>query len=395
VAISFVNGSRDTAIPAREDRRVRVLFSSTPGEGHVRPLLPLARALAARGHELAFATGAEWAPRLEEEGFPVFPAGIDVSAARAFVDPEEQRRVAPADVRLFLFPRIFGRGQAPAKVPPLLEHARAWKPQAIVHESSDLAAPIVAAALGLPSVNHSFGTMVPLRVLAAAAEVVAPLWREHGLEPDPHAGAFRGLYVDVAPPSLGTAEPQGPSVRLRPAERTASPAPPPAGVETPFVYATMGTIFNEPRSFRILFEALDALAAVVTTGRGAAAPVAPPDGVVVAEFLPQEHVLPHARAVVFHGGSGTMLGALAHGLPLVVLPQGADQFDNADVCEAAGAAVVVRPDELDARAVRGALERVLGDESFAGAARALEAEIASMPPVDDVAERVEAYMAAG
>jgi hypothetical protein len=310
------------------------------------------------------------------------------------VDAAERSRVAPADLRVFLFPRIFGRGQAPAKTPELLEHARRWKPDAIVCETSDLAAPIVAAALELPLVNHSFGAMLPLRVAEAAAEVVAPLWRAHGLEPDPYAGAFRGLYVDVAPPSLAPAEPPGPAVRLRLVERAAAP-PPPAAVETPFVYATMGTIFNEPRLFRVLLDALDGLPAVLTTGRGTSVDGPVPDGVAVAEFLPQEDVLPHARAVVSHGGSGTMLGALAHGLALVHVPQGADQFDNAALCEAAGVGVTVRVGELDAAAVRGALDRVLGEASFESAARRLAAEIAAMPSAEEVAGRVEAYAAGG
>ena len=374
---------------------MRILFSSTPGEGHVRPLLPLARALSARGHEIAFATVADWAPRLEEEGFPVLPAGIGHRAARTYIDLAERSRVAPADLRLFLFPRIFGRGHAPAKTSQLLEHGRDWKPEAIVHETSDLAGPIVAAALGLPSVHHSFGAMLPLRVAEAAAEVVAPLWREQGLEPDRYAGVFRGLYVDVAPPSLAPAEPPAPSVQLRLAAPTASPPPPPDGVATPFVYATMGTIFNEPQVFRVLLDALDGLPAVVTTGRGANVDGPVPAGVVVAEFLPQEDVLPHARAVVSHGGSGTMLGALAHGLPLVLVPQGADQFDNAALCEAAGVAVLVGREELDAATVRAALERVLEEPEFAAAALRLAAEMAAMPPVDEVAARVEAYVAAG
>jgi UDP:flavonoid glycosyltransferase YjiC (YdhE family) len=374
---------------------VRILFSSTPGEGHVRPLLPLARALAARGHEIAFSTTAGWAPRLVEEGFPVFPAGIEHAAARSHVDAAERSRVAPADLRLFLFPRIFGRGQATAKTPQLLEHARAWKPEAIVTETSDLAAPIVAAALDVPLVNHSFGAMLPLRVAEAAAEVVAPLWRERGLEPDPYAGAFRGLYVDVAPPSLSSAEPPAPSVRLRLVARSSAPPRPPDGVETPFVYATMGTIFNEPQAFRVLLDALDGHPTVVTTGRGASIEGPVPAGIVVADFVPQEELLPHARAVVSHGGSGTMLGALAHGLPLVFVPQGADQFDNAVLCEAAGVAVTVLPAEADAGRIRAALERVLEEPSFAEAAGRLAGEIAAMPSADEVAERVEAYAAAG
>ena len=70
---------------------MRVLFSSTPGEGHVRPLLPLARALRARAHEIAFATHAGWAPRLEEAGFPVLAAGLHHAEARRFLPLEELR----------------------------------------------------------------------------------------------------------------------------------------------------------------------------------------------------------------------------------------------------------------------------------------------------------------
>ena len=74
--------------------------------------------------------------------------------------------------------------------------------------------------------------------------------------------------------------------------------------------------------------------------------------------------------MICHGGSGTTLGALAQGLPLVLVPQGADQFDNAARCVASGVAVVIGPGELSADAVRRALRQVLDDPSFAAAARA-------------------------
>ena len=58
--------------------------------------------------------------------------------------------------------------------------------------------------------------MVPLAVLEYASELVEPLWRTAGLEPEPYAGAFRGLYVDISPPCFAWEEPQGESVRLHP-----------------------------------------------------------------------------------------------------------------------------------------------------------------------------------
>jgi UDP:flavonoid glycosyltransferase YjiC (YdhE family) len=373
---------------------VRFLFSCIPGEGHFWPLLPLARALRARGHNVAFAVAEGWAPRVAEEGFAALAAGIDHEAARAFFPSrEELLAVDPAERRSLLFPRIFGVGHAPAKLPELLGRVREWGPDGVVHDSSDLAAPVAAAAAERPVVNHSFGTMVPLRVSRRAADVVAPLWLEQGLEPDEYAGAYRGLYVDLSPPALARAEPPGPSVRLRPAERLARAAPPP--LPAPFVYATMGTIFNDPGLFPVLFEALAGRPALVTIGRGAAFPSGVPDGIRVERFVPQEDVLPHASVVLSHGGSGTTLGALAHGLPLVLVPQGADQFDNAALCERAGVAAVVPPEEASAGTIRAALERVLEEPSYGDAALRLAADIAAMPPAEEVAERVEAFVAAG
>ena len=145
-------------------------------------------------------------------------------------------------------------------------------------------------------------------------------------------------------------------------------------------------------------DALDGpFSALVTTGRnvdpGELGPVSP--RVRMERFVPQAHVLPRAAVVVSHGGSGTTLGALAHALPLVLVPQAADQFDNAARAEAAGAAMVLRPEALTADAVRAALARVLEEPSFAEGARRIAAEIEEMGTPDEVAAAVEEYIAGG
>ena len=124
-------------------------------------------------------------------------------------------------------------------------------------------------------------------------------------------------------------------------------------LEPPLVYVTMGTVFNQPELFRPLLAGLDGHkgSALVTVGRDVEPrSVRPPAARVrVERFVPQGHVLPRSAAVVSHGGSGTTLGALAHGLPLVLVPQAADQFDNAARAEAAGAALVLLPRQRDGR----------------------------------------------
>ena len=380
---------------------MRILLSTTPLDGHFRPLLPLARALQAAGHELAVATEASWHPHVVAEGFDALPAGRPHAEALAHLGRfrEEIQALPEGERRPHLFTRIFAEAHATAKLPELLDVARAWRPDAIVYESGDLAAPAVAAALGLRAANHSFGVMVPFAAVERAADHMAPLWRSVGAEPDGHAGAFRGLYVDLSPPSFAWEQPLGDSIRLghMPAASQAVPDWLDT-LEQPLVYVTLGTVFNRPEVFRPLLDGLDgSVSALVTTGRN----VDPESlgswstNVRVERFVPQAHVLPRCAAVVAHAGSGSVLGALAHGLPLVLVPQGADQFDNAARCAAAGAAIVIRPEELTADAVRLALRRILDEPSFAEAARGVQAEIAAMPTVEEVAARLEAYVASG
>lgn len=150
------------------------------------------------------------------------------------------------------------------------------------------------------------------------------------------------------------------------------------------VYVTLGTVVNKlPGVFETMLQALEGLDvnAVVTVGPD----VDPgrlgrqPPHVLVERYIPQALVLPRCRAMVAHAGAGTMLGALSHGVPQVLLPHGAEQHLNAEACRRAGAALVLRPEALDAPAIREALIRVLREPRFAQAAVRLRDEIAAMP----------------
>jgi UDP:flavonoid glycosyltransferase YjiC (YdhE family) len=96
--------------------------------------------------------------------------------------------------------------------------------------------------------------------------------------------------------------------------------------------------------------------------------------------IPQATLLPHCQAAVIHGGAGTMLGALAASLPLLFLPQGADQHSNADRVVAAGAARTLLRNEVTAPAVRESVAVLLGEPGYRLAAERIAAEIAAMPP---------------
>jgi UDP:flavonoid glycosyltransferase YjiC (YdhE family) len=102
--------------------------------------------------------------------------------------------------------------------------------------------------------------------------------------------------------------------------------------------------------------------------------------------------------VVHHGGSGTTLDALTVGAPQLILPQGADQFADADAVSAAGAGLCLLPDELSANAIAERTHTLLLHHGQAGqrdAARAIAEEIARMPSPDQVAHRLPEYAAGG
>ena len=105
-----------------------------------------------------------------------------------------------------------------------------------------------------------------------------------------------------------------------------------------------------------------------------------PANVHVETWVPQADVLAHADAVVCHGGSGTTLGALGAGRPLVIAPLFADQPYNGRRVQEVGAGVSVAP---DAAALRAGIETVLGNGSYRAAAARIADEMRGQRPVDE------------
>ena len=90
-------------------------------------------------------------------------------------------------------------------------------------------------------------------------------------------------------------------------------------------------------------------------------------------------MLPECTLAVIHGGAGSTMGALAFGLPLVLVPQGADQFFNTERVVAAGAGIGLPPGQFSADSVRHAVRALLDDEAYRTAAENIAREIAAMP----------------
>jgi UDP:flavonoid glycosyltransferase YjiC (YdhE family) len=373
---------------------VKVLVTSTPGLGHVLPLLPLALELRARGHDLHWLAGPDNAAVVSETGIATTVAGMPVAERLA----EFQRRRPDAatlpqpERRAVAFSTLFADLAAPPVLGALPALVDAWRPDLIVHDAAELAAPLVAAGAGIPSVCHGFGEVVPEVSARRAGTRMAASWTAAGLAPDQHAGCYRGLYIDIYPNSLRAEDMRHiPRVQTRrPAEGTAASGS--------LVYVTFGTVFNAiDDGFRaaVLGAAAVADEVLVTVGsRGDPTLVGPvPDNVRVERHVPQAGVLPRCAVVVCHAGSGTLLASLAHGLPLVCLPRGADQFSNAVNVARVGAGSVLTGADVTEAAVRTAVEQALGAPDQRAAADALAEEIAAMPSDGEVAAAIEAFVA--
>lgn len=92
----------------------------------------------------------------------------------------------------------------------------------------------------------------------------------------------------------------------------------------------------------------------------------------VAGYAPHSALFPRARAVVHHGGVGTVAQALRAGVPQLVCPGFGDQFDNAARLERLGVALSLRQSRYDPASAAVALTRLTGGAGFAAQARGLQ-----------------------
>lgn len=95
-----------------------------------------------------------------------------------------------------------------------------------------------------------------------------------------------------------------------------------------------------------------------------------PSNVTVRQFISHAQVFPKASAVITHAGHGTVIRALANGIPLVCIPIGRDQPNNAARVVARGAGVRITP-KANVTAIRNAIQQVVETPSFHENAREL------------------------
>jgi UDP:flavonoid glycosyltransferase YjiC (YdhE family) len=275
----------------------------------------------------------------------------------------------------------------------VLKLCEAWRPDLLVCDEMDFGALVAAERAEVPYatvVCIGSGSFVWPELVT---EPLNELRATHGLPPDPELVMLhRYLVLAPFPPSFrdpaNPLPPTGHTIRPVLAEAGASEVEPAWLAELavrPIVYFTLGTIFNLESGdlFERVLAALSGLpmSVVVTVGRELEPQALGPQpaNVRVERYVPQSLLLPHCDLVVSHAGSGSVVGALAHGLPMVLLPIGADQPLNAARCRELHVARVLDPFQATAADVSKAVSDVLSDPSYRRNAQRLKAEVEASP----------------
>jgi MGT family glycosyltransferase len=146
----------------------------------------------------------------------------------------------------------------------------------------------------------------------------------------------------------------------------------------PLVLVGFSTTFQDHTG--VLQNVIDALGTLPVRALVTLGPAIAPDelqardNVVLVASAPHNQVMQQAGLVVTHGGYGTLTRALAHRLPLLVMPQGRDQYGNAERLAAHGAGIALPPG-ADTATIAGAVKRLLEEPAYAAAAERLGAQV--------------------
>ncbi len=399
------------------NRARRFLFCVSIGYGHLHPLMPLARALAQRGHAVAFAVGPSLQSLVEAAGFVVFPLTENLAVDPAFGQVRTQVQLMPPGLEreLFNWTQI-AYGVAPrVRTPELVAIAQTWRPDMLIREAGECTAVIAAEHLGLPHAVVAF--TAALKGMAVfeldAAVQLDPIRQQWGLPADPTLTAlYRYLYLASSPPSFGLQEvggAQGASALpatthfIRPDffDHTDHERLPEWVAELPArptIYITLGTEVNRrpeyyPSILQTILTGLRDLPAnlIVTLGRDKD-PVdfgPQPAHVHIERYLPHSLLLRQCNLLVMHGGSNSLLAALDVGLPMIVVPLMGDEFFNAQVVHSMRLGQVVPHEHLTPAAVRRAVDEVLNQAIYRQNVERLQTELHALPDQTSAAALVE------
>lgn len=374
----------------------KILLVTWDGAGNVAPMLAVAERLVRAGHRVRLLTHGSLRMRAEAIGCEVVPFRHDADRDSAVpVDLEDEFNVL---ARELLCNREIGR-----EVVAELDR----EPADVAVVDAMLLAASSAAQSRVPTVNLFHTAMAIFRggplfdLLSPHVPALNEFRAEWGLPAvtsftQIHDACPRSLIVDARefepdfplPSNALFVGPilDGPGLGIAP-----TPAPPLHGGSNRVLVSFSSSFQDQSEVVRRIATALaeTAVEAVITTGNAIdPAEIPSASNVHVSGYVPHDQLLSNVAAVLTHGGLGTVMAALARGLPMLCMPMGRDQFFNAAMVERLGVGRSL-PTHATADEIRAAVQAVLEDEGMRAAAKRFSGVIASYPGLDAAVQEIE------
>lgn len=370
----------------------RVLVINPGSEGHINPTISLVSELIRRGEEVVYFTSEQFRDSIEATGAKV----ISYDVAK-FLEAFLAGGRGP-------WARVGGLLRtADIVIPAVLEQTKAERFDYIIHDAMFGCGRLLAQILDLPAINsctsfaiqqNSFNTMqdylagqFPAEVNERAQEEFQQLVSSVEAKYKVQVGSAYEVFCNPAPltlvytskyfqPAGETFDESykfvGPSISLR-----ASPEFDFSKVDIQhLIYISLGTVFNQAVDFyKLCFAAFaeTKYSLILAVGRQTRVEELGeiPANFIVRNYVPQLEVLQQAKLFITHGGLNSTSEGLYYGVPLIILPQSADQPIVAGRVAEIGAGIVLAQESLSAQELRAAAESVLKDASI----RRLSAEM--------------------
>ncbi|MFL5352586.1 macrolide family glycosyltransferase [Archangium sp.] len=367
----------------------RGVFFNVPLHGHVNATLPVVRELVNRGEEISYYLTDAFRPQVERAGARFHrydstlekPGGIGMLPARM---PAESRHV----------------------LPQVLEAVRAERPDYVLYDPMCLWGRMIAQLLGIPAIifrptmamsggpSSPYAAFLRSRMtqfagaFEQAGKDLAALMQEYGLPPIDmrqmmsHAEALNLVCVPRAfQPGGDTFDERfvfvGPSIQPR---GDAGDFPFAHLEGGPALYISLGTVFNNwPEFYRMCFAAFGGTPwrVVLATGHAVNAeqlgPI--PDNFLVRPSVPQLEVLERTSVFVTHGGANSLMESFHYGVPVVVIPQMAEQPLNAMRVSELGVGLALEKEAVTVEQLRQSVDRVASEPAFREKVRTMQQEV--------------------
>ncbi|WP_371750455.1 DUF1205 domain-containing protein [Streptomyces sp. NBC_01283] len=385
---------------------MRILMTTCPQYGHFYPLVPLGWALRGAGHEVRVAVPENFVDIVAQAGLPAAPVG-GVVRTRDIMEGGKGELLdawaadpAAMHVRALRLVSRFALHLAE----PIVSFCQQWSPDLVLHPTLDFSGPLVASVLGVPAVSLSPGLPIAQRAMAAAHDELADLYGAWGYQPAETPAAVR---LETWPTSL-LAHP-GQPMRYVPYN---GPETMPTWllgrpVGTSRACVTLGSILPKTGGLEVLPALITALhdlleQVVIVLPHEAAKALTDlitlPAGVHLADtvagpWLALNLAAEGSALLVHHGGAGTTQTAFSMGIPQLVIPRMADQFDVANAVVRSGAGRALQPSQLTPETVREAAADLITDARYRQGAARVQGEMAAQPHPGQVAAMLEELIA--